>query len=70
MFDKRISTKWYSIIESTPSISSILGPQAKFKAKRSWAVKSKDKKMGAKVVVDRGIIKISLVKSLNKSASI
>jgi hypothetical protein len=26
--------------------------------------------MGAKVVVDRGIIKISLVKSLNKSASI
>jgi hypothetical protein len=48
----------------------MLGPQAKFREKSTCAVKSKDKNIGAKVVVDRGIIKISFVNNLNKSASI
>ena len=70
MFESSINTRWYKIIESTPSISNILGPQAKFNAKRSCAVNSNERNMGASVVVVLGIIKISFVKSLNKSASI
>ena len=70
MFDRRISIKWYSIIESTESTSNRLGPQAKFKENSNWAVKSSDKNIGAKVVVGLGIIKISFVSILNRSARI
>lgn len=70
MFDSKISIKWYSIIESIPSTNNILGPHAKFKENNNWAVKSNERKIGAKVVVDRGIINISLVNNLNRSAKI
>jgi hypothetical protein len=70
MLESSINTKWYNIIESTPSIKSILGPHAKFNAKSNWAVKSSDKNIGAKVVVDLGIINISFVNSLKRSARI
>ena len=43
IFDSNIKIRWYSIIESTPSINNILGPHAKFKANSNWVVKSNDK---------------------------
>jgi hypothetical protein len=70
MLDRSISIRWYRIIESTESTNNRLGPQAKFKANKSCAVKRSDRNIGANVVVGRGIIKISLVSILNKSASI
>jgi hypothetical protein len=48
----------------------MLGPQIKFRLNRSWAIKVRDKKTGAATVVGLGIINNSLVKSLNKSATI
>jgi hypothetical protein len=70
MLDSNIKTKWYNIIESTESISNILGPHAKLSANSNCAVNNNDKNIGASVVVDLGIIKISLVNNLNKSARI
>ena len=68
--DSRIKIRWYNIIESTESTSNKLGPQAKFRAKSNWAVKSSDKNIGASVVEGRGIINISLVNILKRSAKI
>lgn len=70
ILDNNINIRWYSIIESTESTKSRLGPHAKFNAKSSWAVNNNDKNMGASVVVGRGMRNISLVSILNKSAAI
>jgi hypothetical protein len=48
----------------------MLGPQIKFKLKSSCAKNVNDRNIGAATVVGLGIIKNSLVRSLNKSANI
>jgi hypothetical protein len=70
MFDNRIKIKWYKIIESIESTKNKLGPQTKFREKRSWVPKSNERKMGAITVAGRGIKKISFVSILNRSAKI
>ena len=66
----KIRTRWYRISESTESSKNKLGPHTKFRENRSWVENNNDKKIGAAAVVGRGIIKISFVSILNKSASI
>jgi hypothetical protein len=70
ILENSIITKWYKTIESTESKMNILGPHMKFKLNRSCARNVRDKNIGAATVVGLGIIKNSLVKSLNKSANI
>jgi hypothetical protein len=70
MFENNIRIKWYSTVESTESTINILGPQTKFKQKRSWVANSIERKTGAATVVGRGIINISLVSILKRSANI
>ena len=70
MLENNIITKWYKTIESTDSKIYMLGPQIKFKPNNNCAINVRDKNIGAATVVGLGIIKSSLVKSLNKSATI
>jgi hypothetical protein len=70
MLASNIKTRWYSIIESTESTRSILGPQAKFRENNTCEVNKRDKNIGAMVVEGRGMRNISFVSNLNKSASI
>ena len=70
MFDNKISIRWYSTMESTESTKNMLGPHIKFKENSNCATKSSERKIGAITVAGRGIIKISLVNILNKSATI
>ena len=70
ILDSNTKIKWYKTIESIESKRNILGPHTKFNANKSWAANNSDKNMGAKVVVGLGIINISFVNILNKSASI
>lgn len=70
IFESKINTKWYRIMESTESTRNILGPQTKFKENRSCVAKRRDRNIGAITVAGRGIKNISLVSILNKSASI
>ena len=70
MFENKISTRWYKIIESTDSKIYILGPHMKFKLNTSWTENNKDRKIGAATVVGLGIRKTSFVNILNKSARI
>ena len=70
MFENKIKTKWYNIIESTLSTINILGPQIKFKLKTNCVENSNDKKIGAATVVGRGIKKISFESILKRSAKI
>jgi len=48
----------------------MLGPHAKFNENSSCAVNNNDKNIGARVVVDRGIINNSLLSILSRSATI
>jgi len=66
----RISTKWYRINESTESNRNRLGPHTKFKENSNWVENNNERKIGAAAVVGRGIIKISLVSILKRSARI
>ena len=68
IFDSNIKIRWYKIIESTESIKSRLGPHTKFKENNNWAVNKNDKNIGAREVVGLGIIKISFVNILTRSA--
>jgi hypothetical protein len=70
MFPKRVRIKWYRIIASTPAKRNIEGPHTKFCEKTSWQAKRRAIKIGADVVVGRGIRKSSLVISFNKATSI
>lgn len=70
MLDSRIKKRWYKTMESTDSTMNMLGPQTKFKLKRSWTEKSSDKNTGAATVVGRGIRNTSFDNILNRSASI
>lgn len=65
-----IRTKWYKIIESTPSKRYMEGPHTKFWENQSWELKSKAKKTGASEEVGRGIKKVSLFNILKRSAPI
>ena len=70
MLEKSISIKWYNTVESIESTINMLGPQTKFKQNKSCVANNIDRNTGAATVVGLGIIKISLVSILNKSASI
>ena len=70
MLDNSTKTRWYRIIESMESTINILGPQTKFKEKRSCVANSSDKKTGAITDEGRGIKNISLVNILKRSANI
>lgn len=70
IFENKIKTKWYKIIESTDSKINILGPHIKFKLKTNWIENNNDKKIGAATVVGLGIRKTSFVNILKRSASI
>lgn len=70
MLENSIKIKWYNTIESIDSKINILGPQMKFKLKSNCIVNSRDRNMGAAMVVGLGIKKISFVNILNKSAKI
>jgi hypothetical protein len=70
ILENSINIKWYKIVESTESTINILGPHTKFKQNSNWVANNNDKKTGAATVVGLGIINISFVSILNKSASI
>ena len=70
IFENRIKTKWYNIIESTDSSINILGPHTKLRLKTSWKENNRDKNIGAATVVGLGIRNTSFVNILNKSANI
>jgi hypothetical protein len=70
MLENSIITRWYSTMESTDSNMNILGPQMKFRLNKIWAINVSAKNMGAATVVGLGIMKSSLVSSLNRSATI
>jgi hypothetical protein len=70
MLDNRIKIRWYRTIESTDSTMNMLGPQIKFRLKRSCTEKSSDRNTGAATVVGRGIRNTSFDSILNRSASI
>lgn len=70
ILENNINIRWYRIIESIDSTTNMLGPQMKFKLNSNCIVNSKDKNIGAAIVVGLGIKKISFVNILNKSASI
>ena len=61
---------WYNIIESIPSTNCSEGPQMKFIENNSWEQNNNERNIGAAAVDGRGIKKISLLKSLNRSARI
>jgi hypothetical protein len=70
MFPNNVKIRWYRIIASTPANKNIEGPQTKFCENTNWQAKSNAIKIGADVVVGRGIRKSSLVISLSKSTRI
>jgi len=70
MLPNRIRIKWYRIIDSRPRNRIIEGPHTKFWEKSSWAQNNKVIKIGAVVVVGRGIKKSSFVRSLTRSVKI
>ena len=70
ILENNISIRWYSTVESTESTINILGPHTKFKQNRSCVANSIDRNIGAATVVGLGIINISLVSILKRSANI
>ncbi len=64
IFAKRTKTKWYNIKESTFSKTKSEGPQIKFCENKSCIAYNKERKIGARAVVGRGIKKISFVNKI------
>jgi hypothetical protein len=70
MFENNMRIRWYRTVESIESTINILGPHTKLRQNNNWTANNRDKKIGAATVVGLGIINISFVSNLNKSARI